>query len=59
MTGGEDLRVVDTLARLLASFERHDEAITIAEAGLEQAETKAERELMNTCLEYCREQSAG
>lgn len=54
MTGGEDLHVVDTLARLLAGFKRRDEAIDIAEAGVQRAETAAERELMNACLEYCR-----
>ncbi|MYJ76136.1 MAG: hypothetical protein F4089_14045 [Gammaproteobacteria bacterium] len=59
MTGGEDLHIVDTLARLLANFKRGDEAIAVAEAGLEKAETAAERQLMNACLEYCRKQPAG
>ncbi|MDE0422956.1 MAG: hypothetical protein OXK76_18980 [Gammaproteobacteria bacterium] len=59
MTGGENLHIVDTLARLLASFKRRDEAIAVAEAGLEKAETTAERELMNACLEYCRKRPAG
>ena len=58
-TGGEDLRIVNTLARLLASFERRDEAIAIAEAGLDKAKTTVERELMQACLEYCREPPAG
>ena len=59
MTGGDNLHVVDTLARLLAGFKRRDEAIAVAETGLEKAETPAERELMNACLEYCRKQPAG
>lgn len=59
MTGGQNLHVVDTLARLLASFKRRDEAIAVAEAGLGKAETTAERELMNACLEHCRKQPAG
>lgn len=59
MTGGENLHVVDTLARLLASFKRRDQAIAVAEAGLEKAQTTAERELMDSCLEYCRKQPAG
>ena len=59
LTDGEDFHIVDTLARVLATLGRYDEAVAIAESGLDKATTTRDRRLMRECLEYCREQSAG
>jgi len=59
MTGGEDIPIVDTLARILATVGRREEAIEVAEAGLAKADTTRDRAVMNECLEYCREQPSG
>ena len=53
-TGGDSLQIVDTLARLLAVMGHHDEAVSVAEAGLAKATTDDDRTLMEQCLEYCR-----
>ena len=57
-TGGEDIAIVDTLARVLAALGRRDEAISVAEAGLAKAATTQDRRTMAACLEYCRKQTA-
>lgn len=54
MTGGEDFAIVDTLARVLATRGERDEAVAVAQSGLERAKTKRDRERMRTCLDYCR-----
>ena len=57
-TGGEDLPIVDTLARLLAVMGHRDEAVSIAEAGLAKATSDDDRTLIEQCLEYCRRPAA-
>ena len=59
MTGGENIAMVDTLARVLATLGHRDEAISVAEAGLAKAGTTHDRQTMTGCLEYCRKQPAG
>lgn len=54
MTGGEDFAIVDTLARLLATRGERDEAVAIAQSGLERAKTKRDRDRMQACLDYCK-----
>ena len=54
MTRGEDLAIVDTLARVLAARGEHDEAVAVAQAGLERARTKRDRDRMQACLDYCK-----
>lgn len=56
---GENIAIVDTLARVLATLGHRDEAIAVAEAGLAKAGTTHDRRTMTGCLEYCREQPAG
>jgi len=58
MTGGENIAIVDTLARLLATLGHRDEAISVAQEGLAKASTTHDRRAMEACLEYCREQPA-
>lgn len=58
MTGGENIAIVDTLARVLATLGHRDEAISVAEAGLAKAGTTHDRRTMTGCLEYCRKQPA-
>ena len=53
MTGGDDIEVVDTLARVLATYGYRDEAIEVAQAGLDKAATELERHTMSACLRYC------
>ena len=53
-TGGDNLHIVDTFARLLAVMGHRDEAISITEAGLAKATSDDDRTLMERCLEYCR-----
>ena len=55
MTSGEDLAIVDTLARLLATRGERDAAVEIARSGLERAKTKRDRERMQACLDYCQD----
>ena len=59
MTGGEDISIVDTLGRVLATMGHRDEAILVAEEGLAKATTTRDRRTMAACLEYCRKQPAG
>lgn len=54
MTGGEDLAIVDTLARVLATRGERNEAVAVAQSGLERAKTKGDRERMQACLDYCK-----
>ena len=54
MTAGEDLAIVDTLARVLATRGERDEAVAVAQSGLERAKTKRDRERMQACLDYCK-----
>ena len=53
MTGGEDLAIVDTLARLLATRGERDKAVAVAQSGPERAKTNRDRERMQACLDYC------
>ena len=55
MTGGENLEIVDTLARVLATYGYRDEALEVAQAGLDRATTELERQTMTECLRYCRQ----
>lgn len=55
MTGGENLEIVDTLARVLATYGYRDEAIEVAQAGLDKAATELERHTMSECLRYCQQ----
>ena len=59
MTGGEDIAIVDTFARVLAALGRRDEAIAVAQAGLDKATTSHDRRTMAACLDYCRKPTAG
>ena len=59
MTGGENVAIIDTLARVLATLGHRDEAISVAQEGLAKASTTHDRRAMEACLEYCREQPAG
>ena len=58
MTDGENIAIVDTLARVLAALGHRDRAISVAQEGLAKAATTYDRRIMNDCLEYCRKQSA-
>ena len=58
LTDGDDLDMVDTLARVLATLGERDEAIAIARSGLEKATTRQDRKRMEDCLAYC-ERSSG
>ena len=58
MTDGDDLDMVDTLARVLATLGERDEAIAVARSGLEKATTRRDRKQMEDCLAYC-ERSGG
>lgn len=59
LTGGENIAIVDTLARVLATLGHRDEAISVAQEGLAKASTTRDRRTMEACLEHCREQPAG
>lgn len=59
MTGGENIAIVDTLARVLATLGHRDEAISVAQDGLAKAGTTHDRQTMEACLVYCRKQPAG
>lgn len=52
MTGGEDFAIVDTLARVLAIRGELDEAVAVAQSGLERAKTDSDRERMQACLAF-------
>lgn len=54
MTGGEDFAIVDTLARVLATRGERDEAVAVAQSGLERAKTRRDRDRMQACLDYCK-----
>ena len=58
MTSGENIAIVDTLARVLAALGHRDNAISVAKEGLAKAATTDDRRIMNNCLEYCRKQPA-
>lgn len=59
LTDGENIAIVDTLARVLATLGHRDEAISVAEEGLAKAATTHDRRTMAACLEHCRKQPAG
>ena len=54
MTGGEDFAIVDTLAPVLATRGERDEAVAVAQSGLERAKTRRDRDRMQACLDYCK-----
>ena len=54
LTAGEDFAIVDTLARVLATRGERDEAVAVAQSGLERAKTKRDRERMQACLDFCK-----
>ena len=58
MTEGKDIAIVDTLARVLATLGYKDEAVSIGEKALVEAETSHDRQVMLYCLEYCYNYSA-
>ena len=58
MTEGKDIAIVDTLARVLATLGHKDEAVSIGEKALLEAETSHDRQVMLYCLEYCYNYSA-
>ena len=58
MTEGKDIAIVDTLARVLATLGHKDEAVSIGEKALLEAETSSDRQVMLYCLEYCYNYSA-
>ena len=58
MTEGQDIAIVDTLARVLATLGHKDEAVSIGEKALLEAETSSDRQVMLYCLEYCYNYSA-
>ena len=53
LSGGENVAIMDTLARVLASLSHRDEAISVAESGLRKAETPHDRQAMTDCLDFC------
>ena len=55
MTSGQNIAIVDTFARVLASIGHRDEAIAVAQAGLDKAATTLERHIMSECLQYCQQ----
>ena len=58
MTEGQNIAIVDTLARVLATLGHKDEAVSIGEKALLEAETSSDRQVMLYCLEYCYNYSA-
>ncbi|MDE0053285.1 MAG: thioredoxin fold domain-containing protein [Gammaproteobacteria bacterium] len=58
MTEGKDIAIVDTLARVLATLGHKDEAVSIGEKALLEAETSSDRQVLLYCLEYCYNYSA-
>ena len=55
MTSGQNIAIVATFARVLASIGHRDEAIAVAQAGLDKAATTLERHIMSECLQYCQQ----
>ena len=58
MTESQNIAIVDTLARVLATLGHKDEAVSIGEKALLEAETSSDRQVMLYCLEYCYNYSA-
>ena len=59
LTRGQNIAIVNTFARLLAALGRREEAVAVAQAGLEKATTSHDRQTMVACLDYCRKPTAG
>ena len=59
LTGGENISMVNTLARVLKTLGHDQEAVAVAEHGVAKAVTDDDRQTMAECLAYCREQPPG